>query len=264
MREIVSPRSVLLAAAIALLGADVGRAQPRLAPVPAECATPGGEGAPAIALPNILRAMTRRQKIVVLAIGSSVVAGTRPGGDYYELVERFLEKTFKGLDVVLVQRGVSGELARDGAERIRLEAARSTPDVVFWQVGTADAMAGIDPADTQEVVRDTIRWLHDHHIDVVLIGLHYTPSLTDDPQYQAMRQAITDVAKAEGVLRIRRYEVGETLERLRRSQSETSPYAETDGLDDTCMAEHLARSLATGLFARRGPQELETPGPSAR
>lgn len=263
MRGIISKRSALLAAAIALLGGDAARAQPALAPVPTECATPGGEGA-AIALPNLRLAMTERQKIVVLAIGSSVVGGTHPGGDYYELVERFLEKTFKGLDVVLVQRGVSGELARDGADRIRLEAARSSPDVVFWQVGTADAMAGIDPAETQEVVRDTIRWLHDHHIDVVLIGLHYTPSLSDDPQYQAMRQAITDVAKAEGVLRIRRYEVGETLERLRRAQSDTAPFTDYDGLDDTCMAEHLARSLATGLFARRVPHNLDGAKPSAR
>ena len=256
--------ALCLALALVLLAGDAGRAEPQLAPMPSECATSSPDGAPAIGFPNLVRAMAQRQKIVVLAIGSSVVGRSRRGGDYYGLVERFLETTFKGLDVVLVQRGVSGELARDGAERIRLEVARSEPDMVFWQVGTADAMAGIDPAETTEIVRTTIRWLKDHRVDVVLIGLHYTPSLTDDPHYQAMRQAITDVAHAEGVLRIRRYEVGETLDRLSRAPSEAAPFTDFSSLADTCMAEHLARSLATGLFARRMPGDLDKSRPGTK
>ena len=76
---------------------------------------------PATALPNLTRALNDRKRIVVLTMGSAVVSGARKGGDYYRLVERFLESTFKGLDVVLVQRGVSGELSRDSADRIRQE-----------------------------------------------------------------------------------------------------------------------------------------------
>jgi len=251
-----------LALAMAIAGGAVAAQEPKLAPIPAECAGSPADGAPVIEFPNLARAMNERHKIVVLAIGSAVVGKAQPGGDYYHLVERFLEATFKGLDVVLVQRGVSGELARDGADRIRLEAARSSPDMVFWQVGTADALAGMDPAETREVIRTTIRWLRDHNIDVVLIGLHYTPSLRDDPRYQAMREAISDVARAEGVLRIRRYEVGETLDRLRRETGGLG--IEPGGLGNTCMAEHLARSLATGLFARRQPRGLDKTGGRAK
>lgn len=225
---------------------------PPLAPIPAECAAAtAAEGVQAIAFPNIVRAMTERQRIVALTIGGAAVGRTQRGGDYYDLVERFLESTFKGLDVVLVQRGVSGELARDGANRIRLEAARTAPDVVFWQVGTADALAGLDPAETGEVVRGVVRWLKDHHIDVVLIGILYTPNMRDDPQYQAMRKMINDVARAEGVLRIRRYEVGETLERLHNVPTQFGAVADLNAMGNACMAEYLARALATGLFAQR-------------
>lgn len=246
----------LLAACLAAIGA-ARAAEPALAPLPAECAQTSGDGSPATALPNLTRALNDRKRIVVLTMGSAVVSGARKGGDYYRLVERFLESTFKGLDVVLVQRGVSGELSRDSADRIRLEAARSSPDVVFWQVGTADALAGIDPDETKETVRTTIRWLKAHQIDVVLIGLHYTPSLSSDPQYQAMRKAVADVARSEGVLRIRRYEVGETLERLRRQPDEETLSTDIASLGNTCVAELLARSLATGLFARRQPGTLD-------
>lgn len=239
-------------------GVATSRADPakQLAPIPAECVTAAADRTPTIAFPSLVRAMVDRRRIVVLTIGSSVIGGRQGTGDYYELVERFLESTFRGLDVVLVQRGVSGELARDAAERIRLEVARSSPDVVFWQVGTADALAGLDPQDTGLLVRDTIRWLKAHDVDVVLIGLHYTPSLRDDPSYQAMRQRISQVARDEGVLRIRRYEVGETIDKLGNGTMVPASVADLTTLGNTCMAEYLARSLATGLFARR-PSDLD-------
>jgi hypothetical protein len=40
-------------------------------------------------------------------------------GGHYAIVEHFLETIFKGLDVQIVHRGVSGELAADAAERIK-------------------------------------------------------------------------------------------------------------------------------------------------
>ncbi|WP_230488962.1 SGNH/GDSL hydrolase family protein [Pinisolibacter aquiterrae] len=234
----------------ALASATGARAEAPVAPSSSACGLAAGD-ATAIAFPNLERAMKERKRIVAVAIGSSVVGGSFRNGDYYELVEGFLEKTFKGLDVVVVQRGVSGELARDAADRIRLEVARSAPDVVFWQVGTADAMAGLDPAEIGETVRDTIRWLKDHGVDVVLIGLHYTPVLRNDAEYQAVRAMITQVAREERVLRVRRYEVGETLEKLRAGKADTATSGEVATRTDGCMAEDLARSLATGLFARR-------------
>lgn len=234
----------------ALASATGAWAEEVAAPTSSACGLAAGE-ATTIAFPNLERAMRERKRIVAVAIGSSVVGGSFRNGDYYELVEGFLEKTFKGLDVVVIQRGVSGELARDAADRIRLEVARSTPDVVFWQVGTADAMAGLDPAEIGETVRDTIRWLKDHGVDVVLIGLHYTPVLRNDAEYQAVRAMITRIAREEGVLRVRRYEVGETLEKLRAGKADTATSGEVATRTDGCMAEDLARSLATGLFARR-------------
>lgn len=237
--------------------AAVADTVPDLSPMPTECAAPPGDGQNAVLFPNLVRAMTDRQRIVALAMGSSVVGDSRRRGDYYGLVERFLEKTFKGLDVVIVQRGVSGELARDAGVRIRLEVARTTPDVVFWQVGTADALAGIDPSEIGDEVRNTVRWLRDHRIDVVLIGLHYTPALRDDPHYQAIGAMIAEVARSEGVLRIRRYEAGETLAKLRAAKGAPDISGEPAGLDNSCMAETLARALATGIFARKRPPGLD-------
>lgn len=226
-------------------------APPTITPVPQACLAPGVDAGSSSNFPNVVEAMKSRHRITVLAVGASSVGG-RKGvrGAYYGLVEAFLERTFKGLDVVIVQRGVSGELARDVAERIRLETARIQPDVVFWQVGTADAFAGIDPSEVAATLRETIGWLRDRRVDTVLIGLHYSKSLARDPYYQAVRKAVAEVARTENVLKISRYEVMETLSKVQKDAGSTETDVETTANSYDCMAEYLARSLALGLYGR--------------
>lgn len=238
-----------------LAGAVPAAAQdqrPQLAPISPDCRAPGVDAGSSSNFPNIVKAMVERRKIVALAIGGSSVGGRGyRSGDYFALVEAFLERTFRGLDVEIVQRGVSGELARDAAERIRLETARVEPDVIFWQVGTADALAGIDPVEIGDTVRDTIHWLRDHHVDTVLIGLHYSRAVARDVNYQAVRTVLDDVAKSENVLKISRYEVVETLARIQQSGDDPPSEGELTASSYDCMAEYLARSLATGIFGRQ-------------
>jgi lysophospholipase L1-like esterase len=63
---------------------------------------------------------------------------------------------------VILNRGVSGEMAEDTAERIRSEVALRDPDLVLWQLGTNDALARIPPQDFEDTVRPTIRWLKEN------------------------------------------------------------------------------------------------------
>ena len=77
-----------------------------------------------------------------MCIGATSASLRGPvSGGYFAVVERYLEAAFKGLDVQVVHRGVSGELAADAAERIKTEVALTNADLVLWQLGTADALA---------------------------------------------------------------------------------------------------------------------------
>ncbi|MDR3372955.1 MAG: GDSL-type esterase/lipase family protein [Ancalomicrobiaceae bacterium] len=238
---------ILVCSAVA---AGAVRAEPGSG-LPPDCGVPSVAPNTVVTLPNVTAALRTRQRIVVLTIGASSIGGQPFSGmDYYSLVETYLERAFKGLDVVIVQRGVSGELARDAADRIKLETARAQPDVVFWQVGTADALAGLEPAEIAETVRDTVVWLRQHNVDTVLIGLHYSRALSDDPHYQAVRAALAEVAKSENIQRISRYEVVETLSKLHESVGNPDRETELTTESYACMAEYLARTLAAGLFGR--------------
>lgn len=228
-----------------------GQGGPVLAPVPKACEAPGATVIAASPLPNIADALKERKKINILAIGSTSASlrGPIPGG-HYAVVERFLESTFKGLDVEVIHRGVSGELASNAAERIKTEVALTGADLVLWQLGTADALARVAVEDFHAAVRQAVEWLKERRIDVILVGLRYTHSMARDQHYQAIREAIQIIAKEQSVLRIGRYEAEETLERIRREQDIPMSQVEVTELDYTCMAEYLARAIAAGLFLK--------------
>lgn len=258
------------AIAIVLAGIAAGAApavhgqggQAPLAPVPKACETPGLTVIAASPLPNVAIALKERKKINILAIGATSASLRGPvSGGYYAVVERFLESTFKGLDVQVVHRGVSGELAADAAERIKTEVALNDTDLVLWQLGTADALAQVPVADFHVAVSETIEWLKEHKVDVILVGLRYTHSMVRDLHYQAVRAAIQDIAKTSNVLRIGRYEAEEVLERIRREQAGPPiSEAEVSEASYVCMAEYLARAIAAGLFVREPP----SPKPPAK
>jgi acyl-CoA thioesterase I len=206
-------------------------------------------------LPNVERALRERQRIVILVIGASPVAlRTSGNGGHYEVVERLLESTFKGLDVTIEHRGVSGELARDASERIKMEVALLNPDLVLWQVGTADALARMPTDEFEENITETLVWLRGHGVDVALIGLHYIKALTKDPNYQAIRASLKRVAAALGIMRISRYEAGETITRLRSEQGRPLSSTRLNEAAYECSAEYLSRAIASGLFLKKAPK----------
>lgn len=240
-----------LAVAMAVAWAAHAQGTPTLAPLPKECEAPGTTVIAASPLPNIAIALKERKKIRILAIGgtSASLRGPASGG-HYAVVEQFLESTFKGLDVEVVHRGVSGELAVAAGERIKTEVALTGADLVLWQLGTTDALARVPITDFQVTVSRIVTWLKDHKIDVIMVGLRYARSMAADRHYQAMRTAVRGIAKDLNVLRISRYEAEETLEKVRRSRGVVLGEVEITEAGYVCMAEYLARAIAAGLFVK--------------
>lgn len=254
--------AALAGLAAAFAGEAKAQQDPALAAVPKDCQAPGATTVAAGAIHNVSTALRERKKIRILAIGASSIArrDSSPGG-YHAIIEQFLERTFKGIDVEIFNRGVSGELARDAAERMKTEVALIEADLVLWQVGTADAMAHMPVEEFKASVRDAVVWLKEHKIDVALIGMQYSRRMAGDPGYQAIRQAVHEVAKEEGVLRIGRYDAVETIRKIKLQQGEPVTETELTEAGYVCMAEYLARAIATGLYAKMRPPEGSPPTP---
>jgi len=258
------PLVALLAAGLALAAAAAAAEMPPDPPaVSKECGEARIGDKP---LPNSAAALQKRKQVKILAIGSSstAVLGTTGRSGRPPLLESILERTIKGLDVEIINRGFSGELAEAASERIKIEVALNQPDIVLWQVGTNDALAHV-PVDSFNLsVASTVKWLQDHNIDVILVGLHYNKQAGKDPHYQAIRESLRRIATEQNVLRIGRYEAMEVL--ARTSAGSGRPEVEDFGLSEAgfnCMAQYIARTITVGLFAKPPKQTPTPPAPPA-
>src|SRR5262245_1328950 len=248
----------LLAAGLALGRCGVAaQTPPESPPVAKECGEARLADKP---LPNSAAALQQRRRIKILAIGASstAVLGSGRNGNP-PLLERILERTIKGLDVEIINRGFSGELAEAAGERLKIEVALNDPDIVLWQVGTDDALAHVPVESFEQSVSNTVRWLREHNVDLILVGLHYNKRLAKDPHYQAIRESLRRITTEQNVLRVGRYEAMEVLARTKTGNGRPEPddFGQTEA-GYNCMAQYIARSITVGLFAKP-PKPAPTP-----
>jgi lysophospholipase L1-like esterase len=201
-------------------------------------------------LPRLTAALQARRKVRILALGGSPMSMRASAKGQQSQFETILEDTFKGLDLEILNRGVSGETAAVTAERLKLQVATEKPDLVLWQIGTSDAMARIPVQDFTATVEQALRWLKQHKVDVVLVGLQYTLNSANDPYYTEMRTALRKAAEAEGVLLLKRYEAVQAILKARNEGLVSTDGLQANDIGYRCMAEHLARAVMLSTFYR--------------
>lgn len=244
------PALVLIALLLAL-GATAVRAQGPSSPPLSKACQAGGDPTAAIdsPLPNVAAALREHKVLRIMAIGASAVR--RGAGSYVQQIEKLLEQANKGIDVVIINRGVSGELAADAAVRIKTEVALMEPNLLLWQVGTNDALASVPLDQIEATVTDTVRWLKEHKVDVVLVGLQFVHPMAQDEHYKAVREALRRIAAQENVIIIRRYEAMQFLSQAGQATaaSLTDEIQQMEGGYE-CLAQYVARAIALGVFGK--------------
>jgi lysophospholipase L1-like esterase len=204
-------------------------------------------------LPNVAAALATRKQIRILAIGAASLGPRRSGpGGHTDAIRQILQKAIKGLDVVMINRGVSGELSAQAAVRIKNEVALTEPDLVLWQVGTNDALAYVPIEEFETTVVDTLHWLKRHKIDVVLAGLQYVDRMAQDQHYALVREALRKIAAKENVMIVRRYEAQRLLAQAEGSGGGLVPDEfQRNETGYACLSQYMARAITLGIFGQR-------------
>jgi acyl-CoA thioesterase I len=232
-------------------------AQPRPDVLTPPCRAPDADIATPAPLARVASVLRGKTKIRILAIGSSSTAGVGASSrraTYPAQFEEILAKTLTGIDLEVINRGVSGEIAAATAERLKEDVETLKPDLVLWQVGTNDALRRVPTPTLEATVRDTVRWLKDGRADVVLVGLQYTPRFARDDHYREIRLAIQRVAASENVPLVRRFDAMQFIARTKAHLEMLSgDQFHLNDLGYHCMAEHVAHAIVTNLFLRRAP-----------
>ena len=138
------------------------------------------------------------QPIKILAFGTSLTQGygLPPGTEFTTVLQQRLKEA--GINAVLVNAGVSGDTSSDGLSRLDWSLA-DHPDAAIIEMGSNDALRGIDPALTEKNISAILAKLKAAHVPVLLLGMEAPRNL--GPEYQkAFDPIYPRLAKQYGVL----------------------------------------------------------------
>jgi acyl-CoA thioesterase I len=124
--------------------------------------------------------MTAAERPVrIVALGDSLTAGLGlpQGQSFPAKLERALKA--KGLEVEIVNAGVSGDTASNGLARLDWSVPEGT-DGVIVELGANDMLRGIDPEITRKALSEIVRRLAERRIPVLLAGMRAAPNLGAD------------------------------------------------------------------------------------
>jgi len=119
---------------------------------------------------------TKADEIRLLAFGDSLSAGygLALGEGFTDQLGMALRK--EGLDVKVLNGGVSGETTAGGLARLDWMLS-DEPDAVIVELGANDGLRGLDPDETQANLDAILNKLNQHNIPALLTGMLAPPNL---------------------------------------------------------------------------------------
>lgn len=166
------------------------------------------------------------EPIEVIALGDSLTAG-------YGLIDQngfvpkmriWLEE--QGLDVRLVNAGVSGDTTAGGLSRVAWSLTPST-DALIVALGGNDLLRGLDPSVSRANMEGILKVAQENNLEVLIVGMEAPGNY--GPEYKAEFDALyPELAEAYGVLYFPRFFEG--LYRVGETPAELRDYMQMDGI----------------------------------
>jgi acyl-CoA thioesterase I len=125
--------------------------------------------------------------ITILALGDSLTAGygLEPGHAMPDILQHALRKD--GLDITIINAGVSGDTAVQGAARLDWALTDDVKAVVL-ELGANDALRGLAPEQVDKALRQIMDKAKAKNLPVLILGMKAPPNLGQD--YQTKFDAI--------------------------------------------------------------------------
>ena len=138
-------------------------------------------------LAKVAVAIKNGKPLNVLVVGSrSSTIATQDGSAYPAKLLAMLKDKLAAMNINLSVEIQSGKTAEESAATLVKLVEAKSPTLVIWQVGTVDAIRGVDPEDFRSAVDEGVTALQKAGVDVVLVNLQYSPrteTMTSAPPY---------------------------------------------------------------------------------
>ncbi len=166
--------------------------------------------------------------------------------------------------LTVINSGVGGERTAQMMARFERDVLPEKPDLVIWQVGTNESLAGDTIYSMRELILEGIDTLEMAGIDVILMSPQYAPRFIGRIDHLLRVEAVRGTAREKHVGVFRRFEIMQNW--VARDNMSIATMISKDGLHMNdlsygCMAYLLARQIAAASSS--SPIALEAIAPQA-
>jgi len=200
-------------------------------------------------LTRVAGKLSRKEPIVIVAIGSSSTAGagaSSKSASYPSRLQADLRTRFPGHDIVVHNRGIGGEEIGDMLRRFEKAVVAVAPDLVLWQLGTNSVLRNHEARESDSAIRRGISIIRGTGADLVLIDPQFAPKVIVKPEATRMVALIAATANRTGVDLFHRFAI---MKRWREVDGLTfTSFLSSDGLhmndwSYACLAQGLGEAI---------------------
>jgi acyl-CoA thioesterase I len=155
-----------------------------------------------LALPATTAAIAHDRPVSIIALGSSSTEGagaSAPDRTYPARLAAQIRVSLPEAHVTVANRGVGGQLADAVLARLDTDVLAVRPTLVIWQVGTNEALRGMDPAQFDALLDEGLRRIAAVGSDIVLMDYQLAPRMPPEDKAGVYDEIIGKEARAHGV-----------------------------------------------------------------
>lgn len=209
---------------------------------------PNGPDLPSLRVPHLKEAITRRQPVVIVALGSSSTQGWRASNQahtYPAVLQARLQSALPDDHVTVLNRGIGGQDAAEEVARLEPDVIAVRPQTVVWQVGANGALKNMEPSVFKRLVAAGVHRMQAAGIDVVLMDNQRSPMLLAAPEHALLDRVLAEAAEEHDVSLFPR---GSLMQAWAAQGRRYDDFISPDGLHHNdygyrCVAEALAADI---------------------
>lgn len=139
------------------------------------------------------------------------VGASNAANSYISHLSYALRRQFRAAPITVINAGKGGETAAHMLARFDRDVFRHKPDLVIWQTGVNDAIAGVGLTAFEATLRAGISKLKAAHIDVVLVDQQDYPGAKAVADYLGYLAVMGRVADQMNVALLQRHRIMQHL-----------------------------------------------------
>lgn len=148
--------------------------------------------------------------ITIVCIGSSSTYGagaSTPDFSYPAQLSQKLNLESNSKNITVYNKGINGEATQQNIDRFSNDVTSLKPDLVIWQLGTVDAINGLEQVNFRHIAESGVKELKTSGFDVILIEPQYYPGVGESELYRSYVKIIQEVAAQLKIAIVPRYDL---------------------------------------------------------